>query len=191
MLSDTNLHRKRSARGTSRYATIEIGHEETRNGVTVELPGVPSEEMMRRLVRGAYNLVANMHPDARSMTTPGWWAVVIGWQGMRFGAASVQRVADRGAVHGVLVVPRARMAEVHPPWPLFRSSWDGPLRDLRSGAALKEGPSDRELLEYAAGAGAEAKLRELRRMWDSGVLAWGDVPKNRYREIVAAGAGGL
>lgn len=182
---DTHAHRLRQ--GREGYATIEVGHSSTRSGIVVQVDGCTSPIILRHLVELAFDVAGDQRPLA--VHDPGWWAVMLGWAGMRTtGAASIQRVTVPGALHAVLVVERSRMLEDHPLWPMLRLRPTSPWIDCRGETALRHGPADAELADYRDQVAVGLSIPDLRRMFDQGVLEWesGVVAKGR-RRLVPAG----
>lgn len=160
--------------------TFEFAHEETRTGIVLQVAGVSGPRTARTVAELAFEFAGEQ--SAPPVSDPGWWAIMFGMAGQSFGQASVQRVANRAETHVTVQVARARMIEIRPDWPLVRFGPSGRWHDLRGEAALRHGPSDRELLEYGAtlpvdaGVAGEALepvgVLELDRMFDLGVIEW-------------------
>ncbi len=184
---DPETHGARLSHGRPGYATIEIGHDTTRRGIVVQVDGCSSSQVLRQVVELAFDRAGD--EDRLAVHDPGWWAVLIGWAGMRTtGLASIQRVTVPGELHAVLVVERSRMLEEHPLWPLLRRQPTAPWLDCRGESALRHGPADEELGAYALAADVDLPVYVLRTMFEQGVLEWepGAVKAGR-RRVVAAG----
>lgn len=185
--ADLDTHTRRLAHGRIGYATIEIGHVSTRQGIVVQVDGCTSAQVLRHVLELAFDVAGDRSP--LQVHDPGWWAILVGWAGLRTtGAASVQRVLVPGERHAVVVVEPSRMLEERPLWPMVRLSPNGPWLDLRGETALRHGPADSELADYAEAVATGIPVSELRRMFDVGVLEWepGPVARGR-RKIVPAG----
>lgn len=174
--------------------TFELGHESTRNGIVVQVDGISSQHEARAVASDALELAGGW-PTPPPVCDPGWWAIVVGWAATRWGDSSVQRTIQRSHTHVRFRVERCRMLELRPDWPMVQLRDGGPWLDLRSEAALRRGPSDSELLEYAKRmpeptilGQKKLTVAELARMFEVGVLEWepGDVKPNRRRGIRAA-----
>lgn len=156
--------------GRSGYATVEIGRN-TRQGIVVQLDGVTSTPVLRHVLELAFDVAGDQSP--LRVDDPGWWAVLVGWAGMRTtGAASVQRVLLPGELHAVLVTEPGSIADVHPLWPLARLRPGGRWLDLRGETALRHGPSNGELEAYNYQLERPQDVATLRRMFDQGVIEW-------------------
>lgn len=182
---ESQEHRQRQ--GRRGYGTIEVGHASTRTGIVVQVDGCTSAQVLRHLVELAFDVAGDQHPLA--VHDPGWWAVLLGWAGMRTtGAASIQRVLVPGELHAILVVEKSRMLEDHPLWPMLRVRPTSQWVDCRGETALRHGPADAELANYGEQVAHGMDVPTLRSMFDQGVIEWeaGIVSKGR-RRLVPAG----
>jgi hypothetical protein len=167
--------------------TFEIKHSGVRTGIVIEA-GDMSAHVARVVARNAYEYAA-CKPTG-NVTDPGFWAICVGAACLEAGPASVQRVVARGDRNVVFWVERGRMLEVRPEWPMVQLAPTSPVLDLRGRLALRRGPSDAALLAYretlAMREGAPS-VDDLHRMFEQGVLEWGEDPKpGKRREVVRA-----
>lgn len=186
--ADPAVHARHAGRGPGGYATIEVGHAESRTGIIVQLDGVTTHDRVRLVLESAFDRAGRIR--AHRVTDPGWWAALIAASALDVvGTASIQRTPARAAVHSILVVERGSMVNPRPLWPLARLRPSSSWLDLRGETALAVGPSDAELEAYARAAGIDVPTSELLRMFNFGVLEWesGDV-RGRRRGLIHAGA---
>lgn len=169
-------------------ATIEVKRESTRIGVILEVDST-SARMDRVILSDAFDLAGRA--SNRLVHDPGWWVAVVAAAYVNFGLLCVvQRVPERLDRHIEVIVQPSSFGCEHPEWPMVTLAPGAPALDLRGEAALRLGPTDGDLISYAAALPTiEGKptLADLRRMFDMGVLGW-EPGENRggRRKIVVA-----
>lgn len=159
--------------------TFEIKRESTRHGIFIEVEGTDSIQAARKMSALAFELAGSQ--SIRRVTDPGWWALMFGWACVGFGPARVLRTPLHADRHVVVRVEAGRLAEYRPDWPMVLLTDGGGWVDPRGPAALRHGPSDRELREFADSRGLVVTIEELMRMFDMGVVEWDGRPQDGYR----------
>lgn len=189
MFADTETLQRRLSRARSgEFATVEIGHAATKNGVLIRLDGVSSAGLLEVLLRNAFSLAVEQ--EDRLVGDSGWWAAVVCAAALRAGRlAAVERVSNRrSSLHACVVVQSSPMLAEYPDWPVVRIR-DGALMDLRPEEVLAE-PSDGDLLRFADGVGVQSGPALLRDLFHEGILDWSpDVCRRTgFRKLFAVDA---
>lgn len=180
--------RRRRAKA-DHFATVEVGHAESRTGIIVRVEHLGSN--LEPFMACVFDRAGSIDEHLRRVTDPGWWVAVVCAQALAVGRpACVLRVPERSKLHGAIVVERGSLADVSPTWPLVRLQ--SPLRrmlDLRPESVLELGPCDDDLKRYAVDAHIDADVSSLRSMFDLGVLEWAAAtdPRTGRRCLRAAG----
>lgn len=186
--TDPDTHRRRSGDLPGDFATIEFGHEGTRDGIVLQLDGDLSSQRLRMLLESAFDLAGSRRrPEPCS---PGWWAVVVGWAAMDLGGVRVQRSIMRAKRHAVVRVERVSLLQDSLDWPMARFAPSGPWLDLRGETALAHGPGPLEVEAYRLEIGGEWTAASLLQLWRMGVVEFrsGQVKPGERRGLCRARA---
>lgn len=186
-----------SKKSTNRrdYSTIEVGRVGSQDGQCLTIEGVASNERLQRVLLSAFRIAGHCEHRIRRVTHPGWWLGVVFCAALEHGLrVSIQRGRPvRAYHHAVLVVSEGAMVGEFPDWPVCRFAGRKAWHDLRNEEALSHGCSDSDLERYALGMMIDTTegVGFLRRMFDEGVLVWGDVDERiGRRRVVAMGLDG-
>lgn len=173
--ADQTKLRTRSRRGSELYATLEIGHEGTRKGITVELACESPTELLAVLHDASTWAV--QHDSVFDRCNPGCWAPAIVAVAMgQWRRANIQRMHAPGRLHAALLCARPRMLEDHPNWPELVLA-DGSRLDIRSKTALAFGPTGEELRRYADSVNYNGSIESLFKLFEEGVIRFDDDAK--------------
>lgn len=170
--ADVDANRSRQRRGFEGAATIEVAHATTRNGFILRVDGCTSPQQVNRVLDSAFEIGARLpHPR---ITSPGWWALVVGIAAAEHFPSELMRVNERAKLHCCMVVerPAPGVVDARPDWPMTRIGPTGYWTDHRGERALAR-PSRSDLVDYARRAGlpeTAGTYDDLVRAFDMGVL---------------------